>query len=164
MNQLRNLIAPIIAEQGDRTFEEYMIPLTNSGEIYEPYFSTILETALQAPHDQNDAYEIIAPIATEILGFSKEQHPEIYLQLLQAIKKAHDQLMACRERKVIVIDTNVDDLTEVENKLSNIVQHVEAGWLLKEYDNRLSNDGYLKAALLRTVSTPGEGAEQHVTE
>lgn len=84
-------------------------------------------------------------------------------QLLQAIKKSHDQLMACRERKVIVIDTDVDDLTEVENKLSCIVQHVEAGWLLEDYDNRLGDDGYLRAILLRTVSTPGEGAEQHVT-
>ena len=164
MSQIRNLATSIIAESGERNFEGHMLPLSNSGEIYESYFASILDAALQSPHDQNDAYEIIAPIATEILGFSKEQHPEIYLQLLKAIKKAHDQLMACRERKVIVIDTKVDDLTEVENKMSSIVQHVEAGWLLEEYDNRLSDDGYLKAILLRTVSTPGEGAEQHVTE
>lgn len=71
MSQLRNLIAPIIAEEGEKTFEGYMIPFTSSGEIYEPYFSTILETALQSPHDQNDVYDIIAPIASEILGFSK---------------------------------------------------------------------------------------------
>lgn len=164
MSQLRNLIAPIIAEEGEKTFEGYMIPFTSSGEIYEPYFSTILETALQSPHDQNDAYDIIAPIASEILGFSKAHHPEIYRLLLQAIKKSHDQLMACRERKVIVIDTEVEALTEVESKLSCIVKHLETGWLLEEYDNRLSDDGYLKAILLRTVSTPGEGAEQHVTE
>ncbi|WP_422657366.1 hypothetical protein ACK8P5_16590 [Paenibacillus sp. EC2-1] len=159
MSQIRNLVAPIIAESGEINFEGHMIPLTNSGEIYEPYFSSILDAALQSPHDQQDAYEIVAPIATEILGFSKEQHPEIYRQLLKAIKKAHDQLMACRERKVIVIDAKVDNPTGADDKLASVIQHTETGWLLEEFDNHLDSEGYLRAVLLRTVTMPAEGVE-----
>lgn len=71
MSKLRKLIAPIIADAGEKTFVDYMIPFSNSGEIYEPYFAPILEAALEAPHDPEDVYEIIVPIASEILSFIK---------------------------------------------------------------------------------------------
>lgn len=159
MSKLRKLITPILAEAGEETFEEYMIPLTNSGEIYEPYFAPILEAAIEAPHAPEDVYEIIAPIATEILSFTKEQQPEIYRQLLLDIKKAHGRLMACRERKEIVIDTNVDSQDVADSKYRDINEHLDSGWLLEVFEDRLDETGCVRAVLLRTVQFKGESRE-----
>lgn len=161
MSKLRELIAPMLAEQDERTFEDYMIPFSNSGEIYEPYFSTLLETALQEEHDQNDAYEIIAPIATEILGFTKENQPGIYRLLLLDIKRAHDRLLACRERKEVVIDLNVESDDVAQSKFKDINYHLDNGWLLEVYEDRLEELGRVRAVLLRTVQFQGDVHERN---
>lgn len=151
MSKLRELIAPMLAESEERTFEDYMIPFSNSGEIYEPYFTTILETALQEEHNQDEAYEIISPIATEILGLTKEHQPEIYRLLLLDIKKAHDRLLACQERKEVIIDLNVESGDVAQSKFKDINYHLDNGWLLEVYEDRLEESGHVRAVLLRTV-------------
>lgn len=161
MSKLRKLIAPILAESGEKTFEAYMLPLTNSGEIYESYFSTILEAALQSPHDQDDAYEILAPIAFEILGFTHESQPEIYRLLLLDIKKAHDRLLSCRERKEIVIDMSLDSDEVAQSKFQNISKDLDNGWILEVYEDRLEESGHVRAGLLRTVKFQGDGHENN---
>lgn len=161
MSKLREIIAPILAEAGEETFEDYMIPFSNSGEIYEPYFAQILEAAIEAPHDPEDVYEIIVPIATELLSFTKEQQPEIYRQLLLDIKKAQDRLIACRERKEIVINMNVDSQEVVDSKYQSINEHLDSGWLLEVFEDRLEESGRVRAGLLRTVKFQGDGHENN---
>ncbi|WP_339820509.1 hypothetical protein MKZ15_05670 [Paenibacillus sp. FSL R7-0216] len=161
MSKLRKLIAPIIADAGEKTFVDYMIPFSNSGEIYEPYFAPILEAALEAPHDPEDVYEIIVPIASEILSFIKEEQPEIYRLLLQDIKKAHDRLLACRERKEIVIDLSLDSDEVAQSKFQSINKDLDNGWILEVYEDRLEESGRVRAGLLRTVKFQGDGHENN---
>lgn len=151
MSKLRELIAPMLTESGEKTFEDYMIPFSNSGEIYESYFNTILGTAMQEEHDQDEAYEIISPIATEILGFTKEHQPEIYRLLLLNIKKAHDRLLACQERKEVIVDLNVESDDVVQSKFQDIDYHLDNGWCLEVYEDRLKESGHVRAVLKRTV-------------
>ncbi|MNW38876.1 hypothetical protein D3C74_159540 [compost metagenome] len=161
MSELREFVAPILAESGDKTFEDYMLPLTNSGEIYESYFSTILETALQTKHDQDDAYEILAPIASELLGFTKDDQPEIYRLLLLDIKKAHDRLLACQERKEVVIDLNLDPDEVARSKFQSINNDLDNGWVLEVYEDRFEESGRVRAVLLRVVEFQGDAHERN---
>lgn len=161
MSKLRELVAPMLAEQNERTFEDYMIPFSNSGEICESYFTTILETALQEDHDQDEAYEIVAPIATEILGFTKEHQPKIYRLLLLDIKKAHDRLLACQERKEVVVDMNVESVDVAQSKFEDIDYHLDNGWLLEVYEDRLEESGHVRAVLKRTVQFQGDVHERN---
>lgn len=161
MSKLSELVATILAESGEKTFEDYMIPFTNSGEIYEPYFSTILETALQTKHDQDEAYEILAPIVSEILGYTKEHQPEIYRQLLLDIKKAHDRLLACQERKEVVIDLNLDSDEVAQSKFQSINNDLDSGWILEVYEDRFEESGRVRAVLLRVVKFQGDAHERN---
>ncbi|SDF04973.1 hypothetical protein SAMN04488542_10567 [Fontibacillus panacisegetis] len=161
MSKLREVIAPMLAESGEKTFEDYMIPFSNSGEIYESYFSTILETALQTKHGQDDAYEILAPIASELLRFTKDDQPEIYRLLLLDIKKAHDRLLACQERKEVVIDLNLDSDEVAQSKFKSINNDLDNGWILEVYEDRFEESGRVRAVLLRVVKFQGDAHERN---
>ncbi|MEK3736014.1 MULTISPECIES: hypothetical protein [Paenibacillus] len=82
---------------GGETFEDYLISLTNSGEIYEKQYGYILSAALQESPSWEDFVNIISPITTEIISFTAENHQDIFQELLMDIKKAHDKLVAIRE-------------------------------------------------------------------
>lgn len=161
MSKLRKVIAPILAKSGKKTFADYMLPSTNSGEICESYFSILLETALHASHTQNEVYEIISPIAIEILGFTKEHQPEIYRLLLLDIKKAHDRLLACQERKEVVIDLNVESNDVAQSKFEDISYALDNGWILEVYEDRFDESGYIRAVLKRTVQFQGDTHERN---
>lgn len=79
------------------TFEDYLISLTNSGEIYEKQYGDILSAALHESPSWEDIFKIISPITREIISFTAENHQDIFQELLMDIKKAHDKLVGIRE-------------------------------------------------------------------
>ncbi|OME02652.1 hypothetical protein BSK54_10360 [Paenibacillus odorifer] len=79
------------------TFEDYLISLTNSGEIYERQYGDILSAALHESPNWDDIFKIISPITREIIIFTAENHQDIFQELLMDIKKAHDKLVGMRE-------------------------------------------------------------------
>lgn len=97
MKKLKDLLPEI----KDITFKEFMIETGGSGEIYNDVYGEILEAAINATEsDWVRIMDFVCPIVDEVLIETVQESPEIYHDLMVAIRHAHLQMMQAYYKKL----------------------------------------------------------------
>jgi len=135
---------------GKELFSDYLISLSNSGEIYEKQYGYILTAALQKLPSWEDIIDIISPITIELMAYTAEYHQGIFQNLLKDIKKAHDRLAECRQEIEIDINLHTDSKETVAEKMKAMEKMQEEGVPVKELQDDLKTRGYLRIVFIRT--------------
>lgn len=164
MNKLQQLVSGCTIDGEQVSFAELLDTLGGSGEIADPFYGKVLDTALQVEPTWEDIEEITIPIVRELLHYTQEEQPAIYRELLMNIKQAHDKLVACKQSKQFIIDKSVDAPSVVDSKFSELMNLIGQGWLVEKLDNRLETDGYLSANLFIEEPYVAEDVNSYVNE
>lgn len=148
---LRELAKKMTDEWEVPSIHEHFESLYGSGEILEKDYNAMLAAALKEEPNGDDALEIIGPIATAILCEAASEDKEVYMELLQAIKKAHDQYTAWRIEKEFILDVNKDSEEDIKSKLDTVHAMLNSGhWALREHDDSKVDVGYVRYLLIRS--------------
>lgn len=105
--KLKDFIGDISSDGEKISFKQFIEELSGNHEIYKGDYSFILDMAPNAEWDEVDDY--ISPFIKQIISDAVEIDREIYLEIINATKKAYNKIQEkLKSEEVHVIDLNAD--------------------------------------------------------
>lgn len=134
--QMKDLVGTITSEGKVIPFSQYLKDMSGTGALYDSNIGDIINAALSADESQWDAVDdILGPIAHEVLTEAVQTDQQVYLELVTAIKTAHEKLAARH-----TLEQNADEefiINEQTTDLFAVIKHMlsqlNSGRVIKEF-------------------------------
>lgn len=128
--KLKDFIGNITSDGKKISFKHFIDELAGSNEIYKDDYSFIFKMAPNAEWDEVDDY--ISPFIKQIINDSVEIDREIYLEIIDATKKAYVKIQEKLENEEVhVIDLNADH-DKLKQSVENLWNFIYGGYRITE--------------------------------
>lgn len=143
-------VAPKIESEGRViTYLEFLESV--AGEIFNDTHSDILKAASLPQTEWIDVIEYVAPLTTEVLSIAVETDREVYLELIESIKRAYDKLKSRHnedEETLIDFDINMTNGHAAE-RFEKLAEYMRQGWEIERVSDNTAGDGHYYFTLVK---------------
>ncbi|MED4754607.1 hypothetical protein [Brevibacillus choshinensis] len=101
---MKGLVMELTSEGENIPFDDFLIQMSGSGEIYEEWYGDYLEAAVSDEITTDNIHDYLLPLTREVLLEAVREDKEVYMELATSIWSAYNQLKKRHELRRGFID------------------------------------------------------------
>ncbi|WP_289138179.1 hypothetical protein [uncultured Brevibacillus sp.] len=151
--KLIEMVTGITCESENISFDDFLIQMSGSGEIYEGYIGELISIAGTGDVEWHEVCDYFVPIVREVLlEANQEDDKAIFIGLAESIKFAWNRLKEQERTRTVTLCPS-DNANALLQQMDIILSDIRDGW--KRVDHWLDSKGDLVIVLKDSNLTAG---------